>query len=46
MLENVALNKDLMQSDGLHPNKEGQPIVLQNILPYLQPLLDKIQSKK
>lgn len=40
MLENVALNKDLMQSDGLHPNKLGQPIVLQNILPYLQPLLD------
>ncbi|MBU2022341.1 MAG: arylesterase [Gammaproteobacteria bacterium] len=46
MLENVALNKNLMQNDGLHPNKEGQPIVLQNILPYLQPLLDKIQSKK
>lgn len=43
MLENVALNKDLMQSDGLHPNKAGQPIVLQNILPYLQPLLDNIK---
>lgn len=40
MLENVALNKELMQSDGLHPNKTGQPIVLQNILPHLQPLLD------
>lgn len=40
MLENVALNKDLMQNDGLHPNKTGQPIVLQNILPYLLPLLD------
>ena len=43
MLENVALNKDLMQSDGLHPNKAGQPIVLQNILPHLQPLLDNIK---
>jgi acyl-CoA thioesterase-1 len=40
MLENVALNKELMQNDGLHPNKAGQPIVLQNILPYLLPLLD------
>ena len=40
MLENVALNKDLMQSDGLHPNKAGQPIVLKNILPYLMPLLE------
>ena len=43
MLKDVALNKDLMQNDGLHPNKEGQPIVLQNILPYLQPLLDSIK---
>lgn len=43
MLKNVALNKDLMQADGLHPNKDGQPVVLQNILPALQPLLN---SKK
>ncbi|RBO82870.1 arylesterase [Marinomonas aquiplantarum] len=41
MLKNVALNKELMQNDGLHPNKEGQPILLENILPYLQPLLDE-----
>lgn len=41
MLEGVALNKSLMQDDGLHPNKEGQPLVLQNILPYLQPLLNE-----
>ncbi|NVK73065.1 MAG: arylesterase [Oceanospirillaceae bacterium] len=40
MLENVALNKELMQNDGLHPNKAGQPIVLKNVLPYLLPLLD------
>ncbi|WP_111637091.1 arylesterase [Marinomonas shanghaiensis] len=46
MLKDVALNKALMQSDGLHPNKEGQPIVLQNILPYLQPLLDKNKENK
>lgn len=39
MLKGVALNKDLMQDDGLHPNKDGQPVVLQNILPYLQPLM-------
>lgn len=41
MLEGVALNKSLMQDDGVHPNKDGQPLVLQNILPYLQPLLDE-----
>jgi acyl-CoA thioesterase-1 len=41
MLEDVALNKSLMQADGLHPNKKGQVKVLQNILPYLKPLLDE-----
>jgi len=41
MLEGVALNKSLMQADGLHPNEEAQPLVLENILPYLQPLLDE-----
>jgi acyl-CoA thioesterase-1 len=43
MLEGVALNKSLMQEDGLHPNKDGQPIVLQNIWSYLQPLLNEDQ---
>lgn len=41
MLEGIALNKNLMQDDGLHPNKEGQVKVLQNILPHLQTLLDE-----
>ncbi|WP_262368488.1 arylesterase [Marinomonas sp. IMCC 4694] len=45
MLENVALNPDLMQSDGLHPNKAGQPVVLSNILPYLMPLLDNTEAR-
>lgn len=39
MLENVALNPDYMQNDGLHPNKKGQTMVLKNILPHLMPLL-------
>lgn len=41
MLDGIALNKSLMQDDGLHPNTNGQPLVLQNILPYLKPLLDE-----
>jgi len=39
MLDGVALDKNLMQKDGLHPNQAGQSRVLQNILPYMQPLL-------
>ena len=30
-LEGVALNPELMQQDGIRPNKLGQPILLQNV---------------
>jgi acyl-CoA thioesterase-1 len=39
LLEDVALNKDLMQADGLHPNAQAQPILAGKIEPYLFPLL-------
>lgn len=40
MLENVALDKALMQNDGLHPNAAGQPVVLKNVAPALLPMLN------
>lgn len=39
ILEDVALNKDLMQQDGLHPNAKAQPIIADNIWHYVKPLL-------
>jgi len=39
LLEDVALNKDLMQADGLHPNAKAQPILADKIEPYLFPLV-------
>lgn len=39
ILEDVATVDGLMQSDGIHPNAEAQPILLNNIWPYLEPLL-------
>ena len=39
ILEDVALNKDLMQADGLHPNAKAQSILADKIEPYLFPLL-------
>ena len=39
LLEDVALNKDLMQADGLHPNAQAQPILADKLEPYLFPLL-------
>ena len=39
LLEDVALHKDLMQADGLHPNAKAQAILAKKIEPYLLPLL-------
>ncbi|MDO3387005.1 arylesterase [Gilvimarinus sp. SDUM040013] len=39
LLEGVALNPELMQSDGIHPVAEAQPLMLGNVWPVLEPLL-------
>lgn len=39
LLKSVGDNSELMQADGLHPNARAQPVLLQNVLPYLHPLL-------
>jgi acyl-CoA thioesterase-1 len=39
LLDRVALNPALMQADGLHPNEQGQPLLLDNVWPKLLPLL-------
>lgn len=39
LLEGVALQPGLMQADGLHPTAAAQPRVLDNVWPYLKPLL-------
>jgi acyl-CoA thioesterase-1 len=40
ILEEVALKKDMMQADGLHPNAQAQPIIADKIAAYLLPLLN------
>jgi acyl-CoA thioesterase-1 len=39
VLEDVALDANLMQADGLHPNAKAQPKLLNEIWPRLEPLL-------
>ncbi|MBT8107636.1 MAG: arylesterase [Gammaproteobacteria bacterium] len=34
-MEGVALNEELMQSDGIHPNAEAQPLLLDNAWPVI-----------
>lgn len=35
-LEGVALEADLMQSDGIHPNAAAQPVLLENAWPAIE----------
>jgi acyl-CoA thioesterase I len=41
LLQKVALNPALMQPDGVHPDAQGEPPVLDTLWPYLKPLLNK-----
>lgn len=40
-LEGVALDKNLMQDDGIHPNAIAQPILLDNAWPIIESALAK-----
>ena len=39
LLADIAQSPNLMQADGIHPNQLGQPKLLANVWPSLQPLL-------
>ncbi|MDP6992843.1 MAG: arylesterase [Woeseiaceae bacterium] len=38
-MEGVALNEELMQDDGIHPNAEAQPVLLDNAWPIIREAL-------
>ena len=41
IMEDIADNPDLMQSDGIHPKAQAQEMMLDNLWPDLRPLLDR-----
>jgi acyl-CoA thioesterase-1 len=43
-LEGVALDPELMQSDGIHPNDRAQPRLLENVWPALLSLMDEAET--
>jgi len=45
-LEGAALNEDLMQRDGIHPNGEGVAVIVENIMPKVEMLLAEHQGGK
>jgi acyl-CoA thioesterase-1 len=45
-MEGVALNAELMQDDGIHPNTEAQPILLDNAWPIIRDALNDHAAEK
>ncbi len=41
VLEGIALDKNLNQADGIHPNAEGEKIMTENVYKALKPILEK-----
>ncbi|MGZ5075706.1 MAG: arylesterase [Methylobacter sp.] len=39
IMEDIALDKDMMQADRVHPNAKGQPYIADKVWPQLLPLL-------
>ncbi|MEM7706061.1 MAG: arylesterase [Pseudomonadota bacterium] len=40
LLEGVALQPGMIQGDGIHPTGAAQPVILENVLPYVSSQLD------
>jgi acyl-CoA thioesterase-1 len=45
-MEGVALNEALMQDDGIHPNAEAQPVLLDNAWPAISAALEADRAIK
>lgn len=45
-LEGAALDEDLMQRDGIHPNAKGVAVIVENIMPKVEMLLAAQQGGK
>jgi len=45
-LEGAALNDDLMQADGIHPNAKGVAVIVGRMMPKVDELLAKVEAKQ
>jgi len=45
-LDGVALEPRLNQADGIHPNKDGVAVIVENIMPYVRQLLRQADRKR
>jgi acyl-CoA thioesterase-1 len=44
-LEGVALDRSLIQPDGLHPNSRGLDVLVKNITPSVVKLIQQVSTK-
>ncbi len=44
-MDGVAMNTDLLQDDGIHPNARAQPILLDNAWPIIQQALEQAKAR-
>ena len=44
-MDGVAMNEDLMQDDGIHPNARAQPILLDNAWPIIREALEQAKTR-
>ncbi len=44
-MDGIALDRELMQEDGIHPNAEAQPILLNNAWPIIRQALEQANTK-
>lgn len=40
LMEGIATNRAMFQADGIHPNEDAQPQLLDNVWPTLRPMLN------
>jgi acyl-CoA thioesterase-1 len=45
-LKGVATDRDLNQADGIHPNAEGVAVIVENILPKVEELIQKARNSR
>ncbi len=43
-LKDVAMDPELNQADGIHPNAAGVAVMVENILPHVEALIERAQS--
>lgn len=45
LLDGIAADRQMFQSDGIHPNEDAQPVLAENVWGALEPLLAKTNTQ-